>query len=62
MSEIKEHSRRSLAEAYLKQSHSTIEEIAYQLGFSEARAFRRAFVQWTGMSPQQFRVARDSTP
>ena len=62
VSEIKEHSRRSLAEEYLKQSHSTIEEIAYQLGFSEARAFRRAFVQWTGMSPQQFRAASGSTP
>ena len=30
-------------------------ELAEMLGYSETRAFTRAFSQWTGMSPVQYR-------
>jgi AraC-like DNA-binding protein len=33
-----------------------IKAIARAVGFSDPRAFRRAFKRWTGVTPQQFRV------
>ncbi|WP_394844221.1 AraC family transcriptional regulator ligand-binding domain-containing protein [Pendulispora brunnea] len=34
------------------------EEIAARVGFTEARAFRRAFRRWIGISPSELRAAR----
>ena len=39
----------------LKNSSSTIGEIAFQTGFSEQSAFSRAFKRWTGQSPLEYR-------
>lgn len=44
-----------IAERYLRDTHLTIEEIAYCLGYSEAAGFRQAFRRWTKKSPQEFR-------
>ncbi len=33
-----------------------IQEIAYELGFSEPSAFHRAFRRWAGVSPQKYRL------
>jgi AraC-like DNA-binding protein len=48
--------RESLARECLR-SKACVEDIACQLGFSEVSAFRRAFKQWTGMTPAEYRVA-----
>ncbi len=39
----------------LKNTSSSVGEIAFQTGFSEQSAFNRAFKRWTGQSPTSFR-------
>ncbi len=39
----------------LKNSSSSVGEIAFQTGFSEQSAFSRAFKRWTGQSPLEYR-------
>lgn len=41
----------------LRNSSSSVGEIAFQTGFSEQSAFNRAFKRWTGQSPTTFRKA-----
>lgn len=47
--------RRSLALDYLKSTVLTVDDIAELLSFSDATAFRHAFKQWTGTSPNRYR-------
>jgi AraC-like DNA-binding protein len=47
--------RREAAERYLSKPEPTVTEIAFLLGFSNLRAFSRAFRRWTGSAPTQFR-------
>jgi AraC-like DNA-binding protein len=47
--------RQQLAEAYLRDPHLELAEIALLLGYSEQSAFARAFRQWTGLAPAQWR-------
>ncbi|OAL77318.1 AraC family transcriptional regulator [Acinetobacter sp. SFB] len=47
--------RHLLAEQYLKDPHLSLQEIALLLSYSEQSAFQRAFKQWTGFTPQQWR-------
>lgn len=49
--------RQQLAEAYLRDSHLAIADIALLLGYSEQSAFTRSFKDWTGESPQHWRSA-----
>ncbi len=42
----------------LKNTTSSVGEIAFQTGFSEQSAFSRAFKQWTGQSPLDYRNRR----
>ncbi|MEM7188534.1 MAG: AraC family transcriptional regulator ligand-binding domain-containing protein [Pseudomonadota bacterium] len=49
--------RRSAAEALLTDASVTTEKIAIMLGFSDDRAFRRAFKRWLGQSPSAYRKA-----
>lgn len=47
--------RYMLATEYLKDPHLSLQEIALLLCYSEQSAFQRAFKQWSGLTPQQWR-------
>lgn len=55
---IKEGLRRDAAIEYLARPELTLPEIAERLGFSESSTFQRAFKQWTGVAPGEYRQAR----
>ncbi|WP_020669841.1 AraC family transcriptional regulator [Amycolatopsis nigrescens] len=44
-----------LAMTALSEQGQTVRQVAARLGYSEPRAFRRAFRRWTGTSPNDFR-------
>jgi AraC-like DNA-binding protein len=54
-------SRRQLAEGYLRDGRLAATEIALLLGYSEPSVFFRAFRQWTGLTPGEYR-ARQHPP
>jgi AraC-like DNA-binding protein len=45
-----------MAGEYLRQTGLSTQEVAYLLGYSEASNFHRAFKQWYGKTPGQYRV------
>ena len=47
--------RFDLGKLYIKNSHYSLTEIAFQLGFSESSSFSRAFKNWAGCSPADYR-------
>lgn len=59
VSALVESVRRERAFGHLAAS-LPIGEVSYLLGFSEPRAFHRAFRRWTGETPQSWRAARTS--
>lgn len=48
--------RRGLALRYLEESRIQIGEVAFLLGYSDPRAFHRAFKAWTGETPAAYRA------
>jgi len=48
--------RQLLAKQYLQDPYLSLNEIALLLSYSEQSAFQRAFKQWTGLTPQQWRI------
>jgi len=58
---IKINVRRTMAIELIADPNLSVEAIAFQLGFSEASAFIRAFKDWTGLPPLAYRkkMARD---
>ena len=56
--QIKDNLRNDLANRLLRDRSITIAEIAKQLGFSEPRAFTRAYKQWMDMTPREYRAHR----
>ena len=54
-SDIVQNERTKLAKQALLWSDSTLDEIAFQLGYSEQTSFGRACKRSTGMTPQAFR-------
>lgn len=49
--------RHAHATALLRDTGLTIQSVAARLGYTDARALRRAFHRWTGQSPDAFRRA-----
>jgi AraC-like DNA-binding protein len=58
--DIKDQLRRDMAVSYLRNSAKSMAEVAFELGFSEASAFQRAFKKWTGASPGAYRLLTKS--
>ena len=50
-----EKTMRQLALAYIQQSHLSLTDIAFLLGFSEQSSFQRAFKRWTEETPGRYR-------
>lgn len=53
--QVLDETRRQLSMSYIKDKHTTINEITYLLGYSDPANFSRAFKRWTGMSPSAVR-------
>jgi len=53
--EVSESVLRARAEERIRSGDTKIESIAQELGFTDARSFRRAFKRWTGHNPNEFR-------
>lgn len=54
-STIRDRVREQRATVLLQESTLTIEAIAHETGFSEARELRRAYLRWTGHPPSTTR-------
>jgi AraC-like DNA-binding protein len=48
--------RADLAREYLISTRMAAKEVAYRLGFDDVHSFRRAFKNWTGMTPGEYRA------
>jgi len=54
-----DQARHQLSLRFLADPRISLQETAFLLGFSEASAFHRAFVRWTGQTPRSFRSRTD---
>ncbi|MGH8081409.1 MAG: AraC family transcriptional regulator [Lysobacter sp.] len=52
---ISDRIRAEAAQQLLREEHVTVTEASERLGFSDARAFRRAFKRWLGQAPGEVR-------
>ena len=53
--QIKDELRYSKAQRLLKDTRMSVDQIADQLGYSDASNFAKAFKNWAGVSPSQYR-------
>ena len=56
--ELTDAVKQELDEALLGNPDLTVTDIAYKLGYFEPTSFQRAFRQWTGATPMEFRKRR----
>ncbi len=52
---LKDDTRRDMAIHLISSKQKSVEDIAFQLGFSEASSFIRAFKKWTRLTPLAYR-------
>jgi len=55
---LKDELRYSLANKWLSNRHLNIADISSFLGYSEPRVFSRAYRQWSGINPKDYRAQR----
>ncbi|MDG1461939.1 MAG: helix-turn-helix transcriptional regulator, partial [Gammaproteobacteria bacterium] len=55
--EIRDGTRRLMAEEYIQEGEHSMSQIAFLLGFSDQSNFSRAFKRWTGNTPGEHRPA-----
>ena len=53
--QIKDNLRQDMANMLLRNGAINIATISKQLNFSEPRAFTRAYKQWSGITPKEYR-------
>jgi AraC-like DNA-binding protein len=53
-----EEACREMAQHYLQQSSLELDETGYLFGYGDPNSFIRAFHQWEGTSPSEWRAAR----
>jgi len=58
---LKDELRYSLANTLLAKRGLSISDISARLAFSEPRVFSRAYKQWSGISPKEFRLSKQTT-
>jgi AraC-like DNA-binding protein len=56
--EIERDALATAAKYMLRNGMLTIQEVAYQMGFSNSTAFHHAFKRWTGVTPTSYRNGR----
>jgi AraC-like DNA-binding protein len=56
LTDVVERALASVAARLLIDERKNIQEVAHEIGFSEASAFCRAFKRWTGSTPKQFQA------
>jgi AraC-like DNA-binding protein len=54
-SQLLDQARRELAPGLLRAHDANVEQVGFQLGYSEPTAFIRAFKKWYGMTPGEYR-------
>lgn len=59
---LRDDIRYERARDLLRHSELTVAEVADAVGYSDARAFRRAFKRWSGQLPAEFRAAQATPP
>src|SRR5206468_7403809 len=60
--QLMEEARRELAQHYLLHSSLELNETAYLLGYEDANSFFRAFHEWEGTTPGQWRMLQNRAP
>jgi AraC-like DNA-binding protein len=55
LQKVKDEVRRELATERLVRTSRSIKQIAHEVGFHNEKSFMRAFKQWTGQSPAEYR-------
>ncbi|WP_209349474.1 AraC family transcriptional regulator [Pontixanthobacter sp. CEM42] len=57
---LQDEIRKSLATDYLTHTSMSVDQISARLGYTETTNFRRAFKQWTEVSPSRYRATKSN--
>ena len=55
LQELKDEARRERAIELLNRTNRSVKQVAIAVGFRNEKSFSRAFKQWTGASPGEYR-------